>query len=78
MLAGAIAGRADLVEAVRHTHNILGGVIDPHASYLLLRGMKTLQLRVERQVRGGWLGGGGGGKAAAVRWVWWWAWWQRL
>lgn len=30
-------------------HNILGGVIDPHAAYLLLRGMKTLSLRVARQ-----------------------------
>ncbi|KAI8472104.1 MAG: Cys/Met metabolism PLP-dependent enzyme-domain-containing protein [Monoraphidium minutum] len=49
VLAGAIAGRTDLVEAVRHTHNILGGVIDPHAAYLLLRGMKTLDLRVARQ-----------------------------
>ena len=30
-------------------HNILGGVVDPHAAYLLLRGMKTLELRVARQ-----------------------------
>ena len=30
-------------------HNVLGGVIDPHAAYLLLRGMKTLGLRVARQ-----------------------------
>jgi len=49
VLAGAIAGRADLVAAVRAMHNVLGGTIDPHASYLLLRGMKTLDLRVERQ-----------------------------
>jgi cystathionine gamma-synthase len=49
VLAGAIAGRQDLVDAVRSMHNILGGVIDPHAAYLLLRGMKTLDLRVERQ-----------------------------
>jgi hypothetical protein len=32
-------------------HNVLGGVIDAHASYLLLRGMKTLGLRVEHQNR---------------------------
>jgi cystathionine beta-lyase/cystathionine gamma-synthase len=51
VLAGSIAGRADLVETVRQAHNVLGGVIDPHAAYLLLRGMKTLDLRVERQVR---------------------------
>lgn len=51
VLAGAIAGKADLVAAVRAMHNVLGGTIDPHASYLLLRGMKTLDLRVERQNR---------------------------
>ncbi len=44
-----IAGKAELVAAVRAMHNVLGGTIDPHASYLLLRGMKTLDLRVERQ-----------------------------
>lgn len=49
VLAGAIAGRSDLVAAVRAMHNVLGGTIDPHASYLLLRGMKTLDLRVQRQ-----------------------------
>lgn len=30
-------------------HNVLGGVIDAHAAYLLLRGMKTLGLRVAQQ-----------------------------
>ncbi len=33
---------------MRAMHNVLGGTIDPHASYLLLRGMKTLDLRVQR------------------------------
>jgi len=51
VLAGAICGRQDLIDQVRQMHNILGGVIDPHASYLLLRGMKTLDLRVDRQNR---------------------------
>lgn len=49
VLAGAIAGREDLVTAVRAMHNVLGGTIDPHASYLVLRGMKTLDIRVKRQ-----------------------------
>lgn len=49
VLAGALAGQGDLVTAVRAMHNVLGGTIDPHASYLLLRGMKTLDLRVQRQ-----------------------------
>jgi cystathionine gamma-synthase len=29
----------------------MGGVVDAHAAYLLLRGMKTLELRVERHNR---------------------------
>ena len=34
---------------IRSLHTMLGGTIDPHAAYLLLRGMKTLDLRVQRQ-----------------------------
>lgn len=48
VLAGVIAGRPDLVQAIRSMHNVLGGTIDPHAAYLLLRGLKTLDLRVQR------------------------------
>lgn len=43
------AGRRDLVAAVRDMRIMLGAVLDPHASFLLLRGMKTLELRVLRQ-----------------------------
>lgn len=49
VLAGAIAGRAEPVDAVRAMHNVLGGTVDPHAAYLMLRGMKTLGLRVAAQ-----------------------------
>jgi cystathionine gamma-synthase len=48
LLAGAVAGSAELVAKVRALHAVLGGVIDPHAAYLLLRGLKTLSLRVAR------------------------------
>ena len=48
VLAGAIVGDKETVAKVRQFHNILGGVIDPHAAYLVMRGIKTLQLRVER------------------------------
>ena len=48
VLAGVIVGKKEPVAACRHFHNILGGVIDPHAAYLVLRGLKTLSLRVER------------------------------
>ena len=48
VLAGVIVGKKEAVAACRQFHNILGGVIDPHAAYLVLRGLKTLSLRVER------------------------------
>jgi len=49
LLAGSISGRASLVSAIRDSRGVLGGMLDPHPAYLLLRGMKTLPLRVERQ-----------------------------
>ena len=49
VLAGAISGRAPLIAAIRDLRGVLGGNLDPHAAYLLLRGLKTLSLRVERQ-----------------------------
>jgi len=49
IVAGAIIGRAELVEKVRQNLNHLGGSLDPHACYLLHRGMKTLALRVRHQ-----------------------------
>jgi cystathionine gamma-synthase len=51
VLCGALAGRADLIAKVRALHGVLGGVLDPHAAYLLLRGMKTLPLRMEAHNR---------------------------
>ncbi len=43
IIAGAVAGRRKLVEKIRHTMIELGGSLDPAASYLLIRGMKTLE-----------------------------------
>ena len=51
VLAGAISGRAPLIAAIRDLRGVLGGNLDPHAAYLLVRGLKTLSLRVERQNR---------------------------
>ena len=51
VLAGAISGRAPLIAAIRDLRGVLGGVLDPHAAYLLTRGLKTLSLRVERHNR---------------------------
>jgi cystathionine gamma-synthase len=51
VLAGAISGRGPLIAAIRDLRGVLGGNLDPHAAYLLLRGLKTLSLRVEQQNR---------------------------
>eukprot|EP00239_Pterosperma_sp_CCMP1384_P003948 CAMPEP_0197847770 /NCGR_PEP_ID=MMETSP1438-20131217/7027_1 /TAXON_ID=1461541 /ORGANISM="Pterosperma sp., Strain CCMP1384" /LENGTH=471 /DNA_ID=CAMNT_0043459789 /DNA_START=108 /DNA_END=1523 /DNA_ORIENTATION=+ len=48
VLAGALAGTKEAIAPVRALHFVLGGVIDGHAAYLLIRGLKTLGLRIER------------------------------
>ncbi len=48
LLAGAVMGRADLLEPVRTLRGIMGGISSPHNAYLLERGLKTLALRMER------------------------------
>jgi len=47
--AGAVCGSQKLVAAVKRKVDHFGGSLDPHACFLLQRGMKTLGLRVERQ-----------------------------
>jgi cystathionine gamma-synthase/cystathionine gamma-lyase/cystathionine beta-lyase len=49
LVAGAVMGGTDLVERVRKTVNLFGGSLDPHAGFLLARGIKTLSLRVQAQ-----------------------------
>ncbi|XP_057977138.1 cystathionine gamma-synthase 1, chloroplastic [Malania oleifera] len=49
VLAGCISGSEKLVSAVRTLHHILGGALNPNAAYLIIRGMKTLHLRVQQQ-----------------------------
>ena len=49
IVAGAVIGRAELIERIRHRLNHLGGSLDPHACFLLHRGMKTLAVRVRYQ-----------------------------
>jgi cystathionine gamma-synthase len=49
ILAGAVLGRVELVDKIRNLHKSMGGLIDPHCCYLLLRGLKTFPLRVKRQ-----------------------------
>jgi cystathionine beta-lyase/cystathionine gamma-synthase len=51
LLAGALAGSGELVARVKSYVRVLGGILDPHAAYLMIRGMKSLGLRVEQHNR---------------------------
>jgi cystathionine gamma-synthase len=48
-LGGVVCGSQQLIERIYHYREITGATLDPMAAYLLLRGMKTLHLRVQRQ-----------------------------
>ncbi|KAG5376803.1 hypothetical protein IGI04_041399 [Brassica rapa subsp. trilocularis] len=49
VLAGCISGSMKLVSEIRIMHNLLGGTLSPNAAYLLIRGIKTMHLRVKQQ-----------------------------
>lgn len=49
LTCGVVAGRHELMEPIHETRTTLGNCMDPHASWLLIRGLKTLAVRVARQ-----------------------------
>src|SRR5690606_30515589 len=49
VLGGVVAGSEALVSLVRDQRHVFGANLDPHAAYLIHRGMKTLALRVAQQ-----------------------------
>lgn len=49
LICGAVAGRHELMERIWQTRTTLGNCMDPHASWMLVRGLKTLAVRVARQ-----------------------------
>ncbi len=49
LICGIVAGRDDLIQKIHESRTTLGGTMDPHAAWLLLRGIKTLAVRVQRQ-----------------------------
>ncbi len=51
VVAGAAAGSKALIQLVRQNIIYLGGSMDPEAAFLLIRGMKTLGIRMEQQCR---------------------------
>jgi cystathionine beta-lyase/cystathionine gamma-synthase len=54
LVAGVLAGRAEVIETARTRLKSFGPNLDPHALWLLERGLKTLALRVERQSDNAW------------------------
>ena len=48
-LGGVAVGRKDLIDTIYGYREINGATLHPEAAYLLLRGIKTLSLRIERQ-----------------------------
>ncbi len=55
LLAGVVLGSAGLLASLKNSLGVLGAVADPHNAALLLRGLKTLGLRIERQNQNGQL-----------------------
>jgi cystathionine beta-lyase/cystathionine gamma-synthase len=49
LICGVVAGRQELMERIWETRTTLGNCMDPHASWMLVRGLKTLAVRVARQ-----------------------------
>ena len=48
-LGGVICGKQELIKQIYHYREINGATLHPMAAYLLLRGMKTLHLRIRQQ-----------------------------
>ncbi len=49
LTCGVVAGRHELMQMIHETRTTLGNCMDPHASWMLIRGLKTLAVRVARQ-----------------------------
>ena len=53
LLAGVVAGSGLLLAGTEHARGVIGGISNPNDAYLLLRGLKTLDLRVRHQNEAG-------------------------
>jgi cystathionine gamma-synthase len=49
VLGGVVVGPQHLISLLRDARGVLGSVLDPHAAFLIARGLKTLGVRTERQ-----------------------------
>jgi cystathionine gamma-synthase len=53
LLAGSVSGERDLLAALREARGVFGSMPDPHGAYLLIRGIKTLAVRMRRHNESG-------------------------
>ena len=51
VMGGAVIGRRELIEAMRPDFSVLGALLDPHAAFLIQRGLKTYFVRYREQTR---------------------------
>jgi cystathionine beta-lyase/cystathionine gamma-synthase len=49
VMGGAVIARGELIRALRNDFGVLGGTLDPHAAFLILRGLKTYFVRYHAQ-----------------------------
>ncbi len=52
VMGGVVIGSGEIIRRLRPDFTLLGGVLDPHAAWLIQRGLKTYQLRYEAQCAG--------------------------
>ncbi len=55
LLAGVVIGNRETISLLREAQGTFGALVDPGAAYLIVRGLKTLALRVERQNANAWI-----------------------
>lgn len=53
LLAGCVVGSTEKLESICNLRGIMGAISDPHAMYLLERGLKTFELRMQRHNENG-------------------------
>lgn len=53
LLAGVVIGSREAMAKIQHARDVMGGMSNPHDAYLLLRGLKTIELRVHRHNENG-------------------------
>ena len=51
LVGGVVAGTRERIEPIAKRRRVLGGTMDPFSAFLLVRGMRTLAVRVEAQCR---------------------------